>query len=343
MLKNLLYWVDEFRLYEDDDGRPRLRLRGWLHFRQEFLHIRNDAILMTLRVPGPVGLELPIGVVTGRTGDLGRLLGDEASSAGFHLDEPVQDNGDDFRRARLAVGLPDGDELSIDVGRRFAGAFADPERLAAERTLVMGFEGLGNNCEFGLMQRKVAFNRMGLLRFAGSQDTPKLAEAIRNGFEGFGTPDDLELSLRGTEWIANSRRYNLNVHTYKHHPETSEERIRQDESMKLMFQANMLLDLLESGSRILIRRVADTDDQAGMHDLYEAIRERGPAPLLWVTNTQDGKPHGTIERLGDGYFVGYHGHLARTNWPTDFDKAAWISLLQAAQEVVGAEAQRLAA
>ena len=343
MLKNLIYWLDEFRLYEDDDGRPRLLLRGWFHVRHTFLHVRNAELAMVLRVPGSPAVELPVRSVERRTGDLGQLLGDEAARAGFDLDEPVQDDGLDFRHARLLITLPDGDELSMDVGRRFAGAVADPQRQAAERALVMGFEGIGNNCEFGLMQRKVGFNRMGLLRFAGSTDTPKLAEAIANGFEGFGTPDDLELSLRGTEWIAASRRYNLNVHTYKHYPQTSEDRIRKDESTKLMFQASMMLDLLELGARTFIRRVADSDDQTGMRALYEAIRARGPTTLLWVTNARHDRPHGMIERLDDRYYVGYHGRLARTDWPTEFDKPAWISLLDAARGAIETDAKQLAA
>ena len=198
----------------------------------------------------------------------------------------------------------------------------------------MRFESIGNNCELGLLQRELGFERMGLLRFAGSEGTLGVARAIAAGFAGFATPDDLDFRLRRDEWIAISRHYGIEVHSWRRPDELSEDQVRRAMSTTLRYQAEILLELIEADDRIFVRRVKAGDDVSGMIALHEALRSHGPARLLWVTDPAPGVPHGTIVRLADGLYLGAHASLAATDWPTSRDKPAWLSLLRAATHII---------
>ncbi len=338
MLTNLMYQVDDFRIYEDDDGRSRLACAGWICHRESFKPVPNRDIRLVLHIPGtePASIEIDEREVESR--DVAAILGRDADASRFRLDMPVAGNKMALRSSRLQIEIPSGDQVSIAIGKSLQGDFADPEREARERDLVMRFEGLGNNCEFGLMQRKVGFNRMGLLRLAGSFDNAVLATAFETRFADFGTEDDLDMWLRGSEWMATSRRYGFAIHTYRYYPEYSEERIRADQSTMLRFQVSMLLEVVEDQTRIMLRRCSLDDDMGSMERLHTAIRSCGNADMLWVTNSVEGKPHGLVERREDGSFIGYHGRLARTAWPTEFDKDGWITLLDEAVAFIGSHA-----
>ena len=60
------------------------------------------------------------------------------------------------------------------------------------RDLMLRFESLGQNCEFGLVQRRCGSEPLGLLRFA-STPLPHLLAAFEGGFEGLGGPDAIEI------------------------------------------------------------------------------------------------------------------------------------------------------
>ena len=337
MLQTIMHHVDHFRLVEDDDGKPRLSCAGWIHARDNFAHAPNRDLRISLSVPGDPDLEISVTDCERDSPDVAVLLGQDAASARFVVDVPVEVPDARFDRSRLIVAMPVGDELSVNVGRLLAGRLPDPARQAADRALVMKFEGFGNNCEFGLLQRKIGFNRMGLLRFGGSYDNHVLADAVRDGFEALGDENDIRLSLRGQEWMVESVRYGFDFHTYRYSPEYSEERMRADEAIRLGFQAGMLLDLMEDAGRIFVRRMSVFDRQEGMDALFDAMRVRGPVSMLWVTNADRDHPHATIERLRPGFYMGYHGSLARTSWPTEFDKEGWLSLLSAAERRIHAD------
>ncbi len=330
-----MYRVEQFHFYRDDTGSGRLTCAGWICHRDSFEAVPNREIKLHLQIPGfsPSAVEVEERELESR--DVAAIIGRSAGASRFRLDMSVAREGLSLRQSRLRIEVPSGDEFSIDVGRNLTGETADPNREARERQLVMRFEGLGNNCEFGLMQREVGFNRMGLLRLAGSFDNATLASAFENGFAHLGTEADTDMWLRGSEWMATSRHYGFVIHTYRYYPEYSEEQIRADQSNMLTFQIGMLLEILEEPTRILLRRVARDDDMGSMERLFAAIRSYGPVDLLWVTNTEEGKPHGLVERRDDGSFIGYHAKLARTAWPTEFDKDAWITLLEAAAAVIG--------
>src|SRR4029077_19430059 len=68
--------------------------------------------------------------------------------------------------------------------------------------LMMRFESLGENCEFGLAQRRCGAEPLGLLRFA-SAPLPVLLAGLRGRFEGMGDPEqiDIQVSTNRQEYL----------------------------------------------------------------------------------------------------------------------------------------------
>ncbi len=61
------------------------------------------------------------------------------------------------------------------------------ETELAEHELVLQFESLGDNCELGLVQRKLGAEPLGMFRFAGAP-LGHLLCAMRSRFEGMADP-----------------------------------------------------------------------------------------------------------------------------------------------------------
>ena len=206
----------------------------------------------------------------------------------------------------------------------------------------MRFESLGDNCEFGLMQRKVGRERLSLLRYGGARSTARLTDAIRAGLDGFGTEQDLDMYVLGTEWIALSLRYGFSFHTGRHVDALGAEQIRAAESRKLRFMADLLRDDLATGQKVFVRRVDEGDTTAGMLALARALRDRGPSVLLWVIRATDAKPHGTVEHVGRNLFLARHGELGQYGTATIFRDDLWVDLLRRAEATIASHRARAA-
>src|ERR1700680_1211327 len=74
--------------------------------------------------------------------------------------------------------------------------------------LLQQFEGLGDNCDFGMVQRAVGIEPFGLFRFAACS-AADLSSLLRNSFEPLGEPEDLLMEEVGParEYRVKSRQY----------------------------------------------------------------------------------------------------------------------------------------
>jgi len=77
--------------------------------------------------------------------------------------------------------------------------------------IALRFESLGENCEFGLFQRRCDSEPLGLLRFS-STFMRNLIRGIDNGFDGLGEPEAINPRLEGEprkEYMIYEQRYGL--------------------------------------------------------------------------------------------------------------------------------------
>jgi hypothetical protein len=165
-------------------------------------------------------------------------------------------------RQRLAA-MPRGDDLDIlpplAMSDRFLDLPADAlkEAITAElgsspADLMRGFESLGDNCAFGLAQRKAGAEILGLLRFA---NTPlrALLRGMADAFKAATAASEIELYLHPAEpreYMLRIPRYGIHWHTMVHEPDAEAATVAREQTMKLGFLRRKFTEGLRSGRKI---------------------------------------------------------------------------------------------
>ena len=348
------YAVEAFHLVERPDARL-IRLEGWF--------VSSASVqAMNLVIPGAPGRTVDVPELHRPSEGLVETYGERARNARFRLEYRLEGAIEGLNEARLMVLLANADMNAIPVGPPIlvredaqglpgsepgsrlpmpapplpppVSTLPEPVFVERDRALAGQFESLGDNCEFGIVQRRVGVERIGLLRLGGARDTAVLIEAVRNGFEGFATEDDMDVSIFGSEWIVSSRRYHWTFHTGIGIDRMTAHDIARAQATTLAFMARKLLEDLETGTKIFLRRVDEGDVTAGMLELWEAIAGHGPGALLWVTAAPPGSIHGRVEHITGRLFRAYHAHLADYSAADQPDVDAWLELLRTAEAVI---------
>jgi hypothetical protein len=208
-----------------------------------------------------------------------------------------------------------------------------PAQLPVDQ-LMMQFESLGENCEFGLAQRRCHAEPLGLLRFASTPLSALLA-ALKQRFEGLGEPDQVEVRVSDNklEYLVLDRRYGILYHPWLLVGQAEAEEIRQRELKRLPLLKRKLLEDLEEGSKIFVYRGMRPLSRALVRRLVDALREHGPGMLLWVELHDAAHPPGTVEMLGDGLLKGYIDRFAPGDNAHDLSIACWVELCRNALAV----------
>ena len=344
-IAHVLCAVDSFRITQEGHGvfGDELRIEGW------FL---SHAATTGMEILFDTGLPLSINLFRNDSAGVwmahGEAFGDAARHCRFVAAHKVPDGRADFSSARLRVRMDDGNVFERALG---APALPEPKAvfLPTESALVMGFESIGDNCEFGLVQRRVGTERMSLFRYAGIFDPSRLAHAIRTRFAGFAEGDDLVITTFGPEWICDVRSASLNLHTGRIQGQITRERIEREERAKLQFLAGKFVDDVGDAAKILVYRTlrdgrGGPDGTAGMDEIYDAIAAIGSAPLLWVNEADAQHPHATVQHVRGRLYRGFIQRLCPYDDVHSGDDRGWIELLTAAREVIeGVRAERVMA
>ncbi len=199
-------------------------------------------------------------------------------------------------------------------------ASAAPE----DRDLLGRFEGIGDNCQFGNVQRHFGIEPLGLLRFAGVRDLHRL---FASRFAGLGEPGSLVAYLAGPEYQIRDHEYGLFYHTFRYQNEVTHEEVLAENETKIRYLIRKLTEDLEDGEKIFVYRRFVEDDLPTVAELHRVLRGYGPAKLLWVTTGVPGRAPGDVEWAGPDLLRGHLAHDA-DNDPSVFDPEHWIRLLR---------------
>ena len=211
----------------------------------------------------------------------------------------------------------------------------DPKnRLINDQKLFSRFTSLGDNCEFGLIQREVGLEPLDLFRFGGIRDIQNLIKAFNEDLRAFGTENDTEVYEAYGEWISTSNSYAVTFHTHRYAHDLSREDMRASEQKKLRYLARKALEDLEEGTKILVRKSNDviTDDEA--RALYRAVRRHGNCPILIVTQASGKTGLNTVEDWGDGLLRGYISHFSPYSEADSGSIEEWRDLCGAALDLL---------
>jgi hypothetical protein len=195
--------------------------------------------------------------------------------------------------------------------------------------LAASFESIGDNCEFGLVQRRCDTEPLGLLRFSGSFSND-VVRGIEQEFDGIGEPADITPRLEGPEgrreFMIYEGKYGLVYHTFVYEGERTVELMRRQEATRLKFLRRKFVDELDAGEKIFVFKHGAIVSESEVLPLFMALNRRQPNTLLWVVPEQPGRPSGTVEVLMNGLLKGYIDRFAPNDNAHDFSFEAWVRL-----------------
>jgi hypothetical protein len=199
------------------------------------------------------------------------------------------------------------------------------------------FESLGDNCEFGIAQRFVGLEPLGLLRLAF---TPLacLLDGLDSRFAGLDDPCDLQIDRDPNDEIMMiSRRYHLRYHTNIIGRPDEAAAIRDAQWRNALFLRRRLLEDLAIGHKTMVRKAEGAQTIADAQRLLESLRAHGPNTLLWVSVADERHPPGSVEVVEPHLL---HGRISRF---ASFDRVPHLCLTDWLEICEGAHLLRLIA
>ena len=242
--------------------------------------------------------------------------------------------------AEAAHGAPSAGAAAYDGTIHAAAPFQrDPTRAApgseaeagALRELLMQFESLGDNCEFGSVQRQAGAEPLGLLRFV-SIAPEGLLKLLETGFEGVGDPANTTLDLQAHgEYFLTDTRGLFQMHTFMKPNQVEPVRFREQQCRRLRYLAGKLVDDLTRAEKIFLfkRSYGQMSDET-VARLHRAMRQYGDTTLLCVRLQDEAHPTGSVERAGDGVMVGYIDKFVPLDRLSDVSFDGWYRLCRGA-------------
>jgi len=202
--------------------------------------------------------------------------------------------------------------------------------------LVARFESLGDNCEFGLVQRKLGAEPLGLLRFTFIE-LRDLVRGLRCGFEGLGDAGATEVTVSGKdqEYVIRDTSFRMTFHTWQSQNETDIETIRRQYDTRVGFLRRKLLEDVTNAEKIFVIKRSPPLRPEELLPLYVALNELGQNRLLWVVLADEQHPAGTVEPLLPGLMRGYVDRFAPYDNAPDLSFAAWLAVCESAWRLAG--------
>jgi hypothetical protein len=223
------------------------------------------------------------------------------------------------------------------------------DALGLELSEIMAlFESMGDNCAFGLAQRKAGCEVLGLLRFANAP-LKNLMTALDDEFRD--AADKTKIEMRWVpsdpgEFILASHRYGIRWHTSVFDPTADQSTLFGQQAMRLSYLRRKFYEGLRAGRKIFtISRaeprkhpipMPDADEPPYWEEQPEALRlaellplfiklnEYGTNTVLYLTRCAHGRRSGTVELIAPGVMRGYVDDFVISQDPALSDHAAWL-------------------
>ena len=245
----------------------------------------------------------------------------------------------DHRRACEMPGGGDDDVRLLSVALSGIEAYGST-RVPASAPAVEGavlpnaallgqFQSLGDNCEFGLVQRHLGAEPLHLLRFAGI-GLPNLLLGLNSEFDGLDDPGRLSLHLGGEpgerEYILRHELYGLNSHTFAHEHTSAADAVLSRSAQKLALQRRMFLEDLEDAEKIFVLKRNRPLALQEVLPVWSALRGYGDNTLLYVMVADADHLPGTVEQRAPGLLCGYIDRFAPYEDAHSLFDECWLSI-----------------
>jgi hypothetical protein len=193
--------------------------------------------------------------------------------------------------------------------------------------LMLRFESLGANCEFGLVQRAFGAEPLGLLRFVGIE-VQNLLAGLDFGFEGADDPARTRVYTDGgadAKYISVNDRYGIHRHSYQPVSTMDQAAFLDAELRKIAFERRRFLEVLATGRNLFVYQRLESMSDAHVRPILNLLRSHGDNALLFVTLNHAAAP-GSVDLIGPDLYRGNIDRLAPIGNAIDSNLCAWISL-----------------
>lgn len=216
-------------------------------------------------------------------------------------------------------------------------------------TILKNFESLGDNCGFGLVQRKGGVEVLGLLRFANTR-LPSLLQGLDDEFRATTVAEEVTLIRDPGEdgeymlWVP---RYGIRWHTMVRSGDPNT--VFQEQTVKLRYLCRKFFEGLRAGRKIYTiarsepRKIEVVMPSWSSSERYEllplplglaeascvlaALNRDTPNVLLYLVPSCDGRRSGTVERLAPGLLRGHLDSFVVSDQVDVRDHADWLRLV----------------
>jgi hypothetical protein len=225
------------------------------------------------------------------------------------------------------------------------------DALGVEVTeILQQFESLGDNCAFGLAQRKGGCEVLGLLRF-GNTPLKSLMTALDDEFKAATDKAELKLGLPDGpegEYCLYADRYGIRWHTNVFGGTADEETIYAQQTMRLAYLRRKFYEALRAGRKITTISRGEPRKHpiplpfaaepevweekperlrfAEVLPLFLKLNEYGTNPLLYLTRCSNNRRSGTVELIAPGIMRGYIEDFVILPDLSNGDHAAWMRI-----------------
>lgn len=216
--------------------------------------------------------------------------------------------------------------------------------------ILQTYESLGDNCAFGLAQRKGGCEVLGLLRF-GNTPLHSLMIALDDEFKATTVKSEIKMRLpdgENGEYCLYVDRYGIRWHTNVLGGSADEDTVFAQQAMRLGYLRRKFYEALRAGRKIAtISRAeprkhpvplpfADEPEQweekperlrfAEILSLFLRLNEYGTNTLLYLTRCSHGRRSGTVELVAPGIMRGYVDDFVILPDLDHRDHAAWLRI-----------------
>lgn len=175
----------------------------------------------------------------------------------------------------------------------------------AKRDLLLRFESLGEDCEFGLVQRRYGAEPVGLFRW-NSTRVASLVAALRARLQDVGAPEFTRMSTwAGIEYYLADTRWGFGFHTFRTQQEVGYDELYPKMCRRMVFLREKLLEDLADGRKTFVFKsdAATHDDLLALRD---ALNPEAPCRLLCVKQVArvPWLQGGQVVRLAERVYLG---------------------------------------
>ncbi|GBR38620.1 hypothetical protein AA101099_1269 [Neoasaia chiangmaiensis NBRC 101099] len=207
-----------------------------------------------------------------------------------------------------------------------------------DRDLALRFVSLGDNCEFGIVQRRLGADPLDLYRFS-AVPIAWILYGFDRGFAGIDQsgPHEVTEQLQGDGnryWYVYQREYRIQFESGVRCDTKSLADMRRDSLRRMPFLAWRLMDTLRSGDRILVFRRETPLHPAEISALSHRLAALGSAQAL-VVHPDPTQDNPTIQRVARNVANGTIASFADPTRVVDTIRPdLWLPLMQQAQTLL---------